>query len=33
MKNETRGLNPDAIWKKHCAAVDFNIGINLYDNV
>ena len=33
MKNEARGLNPDAIWKKHCAAVDFNIGINLYDNV
>lgn len=26
-------LNPDIVWKKHTAAVDFNIGINLYDNV
>lgn len=26
-------LNPDIVWKKHTAAVEFNTGINLYDNV
>ena len=26
-------LTPDIVWKRHSAAVDFNIGINLYDNV
>ena len=28
-----KGLSPDIVWKRHTAAVDFNIGINLYDNV
>lgn len=32
-KTKKKKLSPEKVWKRHSAAVDFNTGINLYDNV
>lgn len=33
MKKVNETINPETVWKKHSAAVEFNTGINLYENV